>query len=616
MSENIVWAYWGHEPSYHLKRMHTRPSLFTLGEGADKWQERLRSEECIKKAADDGFNTIYTNYFKGFGLEYEKEEIEKTKLLVEKAHKYGIKVLGYCQLDSIYYETFLFENADVKKMAAKNHNGTYQIWGDSYYRWAVCYNSKEFIAYIKKVIDYGLSYVGLDGFHFDNSYIAYCYCENCKKDFKRYLSETVEKPKDIMGIPSFEHIEIPYYEAFQKINHDPLYFLWQKYRQNKCAEVQKEIFAYVKDRTENRAMVLHNPAFPRGSVDYLNFGYAPELTQNCCDFVLAENHDNLLHENGNVTTQILAYKFGQKFNYKVFESSWTIDEEKKEYPIPDCYTYPKTYFQIAYFLSQSMIFGGLTGTPWLMRSTHNADELLQDFRMQRETHRKIIAYYLQNCNLYDGKALNHVKILYSADNLIGMSSTGLDTLKSVVNYIHNANIHFSLVTKEDISSLGENQILVLPEIFFTDDALCESIEEASEKGCKIIQYGKFNECNVYGKARDKAAQGCLNAKLIKAENAEEIIGCIKSCMASYIKISREYIVSEITTDNEENVLLHLLSTKDMAEEDVIIELVGMGKIKDIEIYSFEDVTCRKDKNVITLEKFKTMATLKIIREDE
>ena len=61
MKENTVWAYWGHEPSYHLKRMHTRPSLFTLGEWSDKWQDRLRTEECIKKAANRKNKDTYRN---------------------------------------------------------------------------------------------------------------------------------------------------------------------------------------------------------------------------------------------------------------------------------------------------------------------------------------------------------------------------------------------------------------------------------------------------------------------------------------------------------------------------------------------------------------------------
>ncbi|MBO5008192.1 MAG: beta-galactosidase [Clostridia bacterium] len=615
MKENTVWAYWGHEPSYHLKRMHTRPSLFTLGEWSDKWQDRLRTEECIKKAADDGINIIYTNYFKGFGLEYEKEEIEKTKILTEIAHKYNIKVLGYCQLDSIYYETFLAEDSNAKKMAALKPDGTFQIWGDSYYRWSVCYNSKEFTDYIKKVVDYGLSYVGLDGFHFDNSYIGYCYCERCKKDFRKYLEENEKNPKDILGINTFDYIEIPYYEAFPKINHDSLYFLWQKYRQVKCSEVQNEIFAYVKEKSDNKAIILHNPAFPRGSADYLNFGFNPELAGNQCDFILAENHDNLINENGKVTTQIMAYKFGERFKYKVFESSWTIDEEKKDYPAPDCYTYPKTYFQIAYFLSQSMIYGGLTGTPWLMRSTHNGDELLQDFPLQRETHKKIISYYHDNYKLYDGKPLNYVKVLYSPDNLINMSSSGLDSLKNTVNLIHNENIHFSFVTVDEIPSLSKDQILVLPEVFFADDALCKNLSVAANNGCKIIQTGKFNECNIYGKAKDKTSETNKISDIIRVENDEEIIVKIKAYLTSYINISCQNIVSEVTTDNEGNMLLHLLSTKDRDHENVDIELIGMGNIKNVELYSFENVEFQNDNTTITLNNFKTMATLKIIRED-
>ena len=71
MENKVIWAYYGHEPSYHLKRMHNSPSTFCLGEWADVWQDKTRTEESIKRLKSLGVNLIYTTFFKGFGLEFE-----------------------------------------------------------------------------------------------------------------------------------------------------------------------------------------------------------------------------------------------------------------------------------------------------------------------------------------------------------------------------------------------------------------------------------------------------------------------------------------------------------------------------------------------------------------
>jgi len=611
-----VWAYWGHEPSYHLKRMHSAPSIFALGEWADEWLDRLRSEECIQKAAEAGINMIYTSFYKGFGLDYERTEMEKTREVVRIAHKYNIKVLGYCQLETIYYETFLEEDPQAFDMAARLRDGSIGRWSNSYYRWRVCYNSERFWAYIKKVVAYGLNDLGLDGFHFDNSYMSICYCEKCKKDFRRYLEKNVKNPEEIMGINRFDHVEIPYFDESPGMIFDPLYLLWQRYRQDKCAQALDQIFAYVKEISEGKALVLHNPGFPRNAQTFNDKVFNPEFAGNHCDYVMAENKDNLVDDDGKITTQIMAYKLGKRFGYKVFESSWRTSKKRdgKEF---DDYTslnsnqYPGTYFDIAYYLSQSMIFGGIVGTPWLMRSTHNGGEMVIDDPLQMETHKKVNLYFKQNHSLYCEKNCNHLKILYYTDNLIGQSGKGMDTLKNVVNCVHNANIHFSFVTPDEIAELDKEQVILVPDAYFVSDTLYRDIESAVQRGCQVIFLGAFNVCNTYGKGKDIKVRRYKIPDALYVKMHDDWIGTIQSCLRQYIEVSSPNIVSEIMKDEEGNMLLHLLSTKDLGVRDIDIKLHGMGTVKNIEVHSFEEATAETKGDVIKLKSFHTMATLRI-----
>lgn len=616
MNEPEVWAYWGHEPSYHLKRMHSAPSVFALGEWAEEWLDRLRSEECIQKAAEAGINIIFTSFYKGFGLEFEKSEMEKTRELVLLAHKYNIKVLGYCQLETIYYETILGEDPQADDMAARLRDGSLAPWFDSYYRWRACYNSERFWDYIKKVIDYGLEDMKLDGFHFDNSYMSICYCKKCKKDFQRYLRENVKNPEAVMGINTFDYVEIPYFDKHPGRIHDPLYMLWQKYRQDKCAQMLDQIFKYVKEKSADKALVLHNPGFPRNSQSYIDKAFNSELSGPYCDYIMAENEDNLIDTDGKITTQIMAYKLGKRFGYKVFESSWRSPKKKDGMEFDD-YTslnlnkYPMTYFDIAYYLSQSMIFGGIVGSTWLMRSTHNGSGMVMDDPLQMETHKKVISYFKQNYSFYQEKECNCLKILYYTDNLIGQSGTGMDTLKDVVNCVHNANIHFSFVTPEEIIKLDKDQVLLVPDAYFVSDNLYREIELAIQRGCCVIFLGVFNVCNTYGKGKDIKVRQYKFPDAMYLKMQDNWVEEIKSCLQQYVEISAPNIVSEIMKDEDGYVLLHLLSTKDMEKREVEIKLRGMGEIKSMELYSYETVTAEMNDNIIKLKDFQTMATLRI-----
>ena len=603
MENKVVWAYYGHEPSYHLKRMHSSPSTFCLGEWADAWQDKTRTEESIKRLKSLGINLIYTTFFKGFGLKFEKEEIEKTKKLVEICHKYDIKVLGYLQLGSIYYETFLSETKSCRKMAARTSDGGYQLWAGSYYRWDTCYNSKEFKSYIKKVVNYGLDNAMLDGFHFDNSFIALCYCDRCRKDFRKWLKYRESNPR-IMGLNDFKNVDMPPFKmAAQAKNYDALFYLWQEYRQNKLAEFHNEIFKYTKEKSNYKAIIVHNPAFPRDSGSFMLHGYNPELSSKYCDFVFAENDDVLVREDGFLTTQILSYKLANAFDYKVLETSWLLDENGHN-------IYPRTYFEIAYYLSVSMIFGDVVGSTWIMRSTHENDKTLLENELQYNTHKKVISYYLENHNLYGGKATSNVKVLYYNPNLINSPREGFDKFKRVVNLLNNNFVNFSVISTKDLDSLTTDDILILPNMYFTTDELLSKIRTLSDSGIKTVAYGDFNVCNLYGRARDLTDKKNHFDNLNKISSEDELLSFVKNNLKKSITANLNEVVFELKEDKD-NIYLHLLSTIDRKQEKLELTFNGFEKLKGVEVHSYEDVKFSFTDKTIAIDNFSIMATIKI-----
>jgi hypothetical protein len=78
------------------------------------------SEETAKRLFKLGINIITTNFYKGFGLEAEEEDVESGKQFIVYCHKYGIKALVYVQFRSIMQETIQKEIPNAKDWAVRD----------------------------------------------------------------------------------------------------------------------------------------------------------------------------------------------------------------------------------------------------------------------------------------------------------------------------------------------------------------------------------------------------------------------------------------------------------------------------------------------------------------
>ena len=415
----IVWTYWNHEPADHLRRMTSPPSVFTVGKWLPEWYERLHGEELIAKAAGIGVNTVYCHFFKGFGLEHERAEMLRTKEFAQKAHKHGVKVLGYCQLDSLYYESMLGEVPSLEKWVARRRDGGIATYADCYYRWSPCIESREFVEYLKQVIRYGIEEIGLDGFHFDNSYARDCYCSRCQQAFREWLTKNIPNPRESCGLADFRHVRIPPmlksdYSGDEM--HDVLMIWRQKFRHSRQAVFHKEIFDYVKTFGKDK-LTLHNPAFGRSDFELRGLDVA--LSPESCDFMMAENFRFIRAEaNGRLVTQTAAYKLGRRFGFKVFDSTWL---KLADIEGANLHTdIPRKEAEILRFYAEGMIYGNIVGCPWLVRTTKKSDEVILDDPLQLSLAKQAFSFYKKNKErLYDTIPVSKVRVLYATDNFYG-----------------------------------------------------------------------------------------------------------------------------------------------------------------------------------------------------
>ena len=120
--ENMRWACYQWENKVHFRRMGGPHVPFWCNSTfLDDYFDRLYCRETLQKFKDIGVTCIATSFYKGYGLEAEKEEIARQANVVRMAHEVGLKVLGYINSDACYYETLFKELPDAKKIRLRRN---------------------------------------------------------------------------------------------------------------------------------------------------------------------------------------------------------------------------------------------------------------------------------------------------------------------------------------------------------------------------------------------------------------------------------------------------------------------------------------------------------------
>ena len=100
------------EPIVMVGNWDSAPVFRIRKGGYQKWDmedyPRTHSEEAIIRLKEMGVTMAMIHFFKGFGLEAEKEQMEDAKKLAELCKKHGLRVGVYIG-STIAYETFLLE---------------------------------------------------------------------------------------------------------------------------------------------------------------------------------------------------------------------------------------------------------------------------------------------------------------------------------------------------------------------------------------------------------------------------------------------------------------------------------------------------------------------------
>jgi len=207
--------------------------------GGTVWQEedfrKSHTEDFARKIKEAGITLWITYYYKGFGVEAEKEYMEITQNFVPILHKYGIKVGVYIG-STIAYETFLVERPDAAEWLVPDYLGKPVIYFNQTFRRRVYFMHPGYVEYMKRVVHSAVADAKVDMIHFDNTSLQaepYIFQHPLAiKDFREYLNTrySPQERKKRFGFSDVRYMTPPKVDFTLTTIDDPLFQEWTGFR--------------------------------------------------------------------------------------------------------------------------------------------------------------------------------------------------------------------------------------------------------------------------------------------------------------------------------------------------------------------------------------------------
>src|SRR5579872_5575085 len=206
----------------------------TVGQEVQQF-DQSHSEEFARKIKAAGITLWITYYYKGFGVEAEKEYMEITKNFVPILKKYGIKIGVYIG-STMAYETFLVERPDAKDWIVPDYLGKPVIYFNQTFRKRVYFMHPGYVDYMTRVVHSAVVDAKVDMIHFDNTSLqavpAIFQHPLAIKHFRQYLSAKYN-PDELdqrFGFSDVEYIIPPKVDFPLTTIDDPLFQEWADFR--------------------------------------------------------------------------------------------------------------------------------------------------------------------------------------------------------------------------------------------------------------------------------------------------------------------------------------------------------------------------------------------------
>lgn len=316
LTRGVTWL--THEPLAFLAR---RGDHFDDEAGR---YERMYDPENLKRMAAAGVRFGRLHFYKGFGLEYEREDMEKGRRAAEIMHQLGMKVSLYFA-GTMFAETLYREIPEAKNWEQRDQNDRWVPYGMQTYRHYACPNEPAYREYLKRALKIGVEELHADEIAFDNVMLQQepksCRCPRCIRAFHEFLRKkypTREAALRRFGLPDVDWIQVNEWDAAQPdsitVLNDPVLQEWVRFRCESLAKNANALYDYVKSLNSNVAVHFNIKGLYSFNRYWTNAIYHP-LYANRIDVMSFDTggYDARIDaETGALVSQIRSYKVARR----------------------------------------------------------------------------------------------------------------------------------------------------------------------------------------------------------------------------------------------------------------------------------------------------------------
>jgi len=207
--------------------------------GNPTWQEedyeKEHTEEAIEKLKELGVTLVIVHFYKGFGLEAEREHLEKARQLAAIIKQHGLR-LGVYVGSTIAYETFLLEKPEAEEWFVPDFLGRPVFYADQTFRKRVYFMHPGYRDYLRRVLRIAAEDFKADLIHFDNTSMqaepAIFQHPLAVAQFRDFLRNkySAEELKKRLGFSDIRYVLPPRYDRPMSVINDPLFQEWADFR--------------------------------------------------------------------------------------------------------------------------------------------------------------------------------------------------------------------------------------------------------------------------------------------------------------------------------------------------------------------------------------------------
>jgi hypothetical protein len=441
--------------------------------------EHMYDPDNLKRMAAAGARWGRLYFYKGFGLQYERPNMDQDVRAAALMHQLGMKVALY-MAGTMFTETLYHEIPEAKNWEQRDQDNKWVPYGIQTYRHYACPNEPAYLEYLKRILKVGIQEVHADEIDFDNVMLQAepksCRCPRCIRAFHEFLRRRYPAKEAVrrrFGLPDVDWIEVNEWESSAQPDgvtelDDPVLQEWVRFRCESLAKYANALYDYVKSLDSNVAVHFNIKGVYSFNRYWTNAVYQP-LFANRIDILSFDTggyEARIDAGTGALVSQIRSYKMARNLGAGCDES---LQDELR------------AAVHMAFNYQPSV--KGYAGAPF-MTGTGGLTPFLEFFRFYNDR------YYTGTEEVNDVAVLRNWPSMAYSINAAYVPTTLMEQV------LIQHKVPFDLLFEEQIARIGHYAAVILAGQECVSNAQAQTLLEYVRNGGTLVVAGntaQFNE---------------------------------------------------------------------------------------------------------------------------